>query len=98
MMEPTYTYVKGEGWVPEIGHLATDCHGVKIRVFCRKPSIGEAFFVCSDNGEFGTPDQPNVARGIKYFVDNGIDAFLRWNDDRAPAYSHYNLVFSACRE
>lgn len=40
-MEPTYEYVRGQGWVPSVGQIVTMECGTKVRLEIRDPRPGE---------------------------------------------------------
>lgn len=67
--EPTYIFIRGTGWVPEVArrHLATDRHGNKVWLVDRKPMKGERYFSKSRHGsrfnryyDYAFPDRPDL--------------------------------------
>lgn len=53
MDEPTYQYVKGQGWVLTTGTVAVMRCGKRIRVECRPPNPGE-HYDCGGGDTFRT--------------------------------------------
>lgn len=94
--EPTYYYVKGEGWVPRpqacVFAITTDRLGISVTVLLKDaPDVGDRFFKLhkKGNGEFYAKDGgPNVARIIKHVNGYPYTAFSTWIES-FPVQEHY---------
>jgi hypothetical protein len=45
--EPTYVYIKGEGWLVETAPVVTMGCGTKVRLELRNPKEGEHYMCCN---------------------------------------------------
>lgn len=94
--EPTYRYVKGEGWVPSLTIGSGVVHGRQGKRFCieiRKPEPGERFtWTMGVTGRFFTDGKPDQTKWDKWAKDNkvGLDAFVIYDkSDYDPQFFQF---------
>lgn len=82
--EPTYEYVKGQGWViqPNDNHIITMQCGTRVRLESRPPKSGESYD-CGGIGEcWGKQSAPNWENWVKHFAKRSYYNALTANGNR----------------
>lgn len=82
MNDPTYTYVKGQGWIVVPVVITKTSDGVTVYVECRKPVYGEYFF-CGYPDKFMHYNIDHVKRcHLNYFPVWGVKHWNVNDEDR----------------
>lgn len=77
MSEPTYTYLKGVGWIPvNLQSETWEEDGYRITLMAREPAPGDKFWICSKD---------STVQGIRKLLkgtrwDNPINSGARYED------------------
>lgn len=84
VMEPTYEYVPGSGWIPQQIIEITMACGTRVRLEFRKPNPGE-------RAEFNEPGVWNGSEWISYFERTKL-SYITMHGTVNPDYEWVTVV------
>lgn len=87
MTTPEYTYVKGQGWIPQTCDNLTvtgfDTNGITSttgRLEARKPNVGEHYCYCQRGNRFYTKSDGSAA--LEKWATRPDFFFMKWNEEK----------------
>lgn len=93
MTEPTYRFIKGQGWVPSTDSVlatVTMQGGVKVNLIERVPNPGEKYYYCSkDRSAYYHDGKGDVQSWSTYVSSQRLD-FVGAADEATVAVGEYS--------